>query len=60
MIEFRKEGIPARAQSPIKVYYDDGEIIGEYCADILVDDKVMVEVKATKNLAKGNEGQTGD
>jgi len=57
MIEFKKEGIPARAQTPIKVYYDDGEIIGEYSADILVDDKVMVEIKATKNLVEENEAQ---
>ena len=36
------------------------KFVGEYCADILVDDKVMVEVKATKNLTKGNEEQTRD
>jgi GxxExxY protein len=57
MIEFKKEGIPAGAQVPIKVYYDDKEIIGEYCADILVDDKVMVEIKATKKLVEDNEAQ---
>jgi len=38
MIEFRREGIPAVAQSPIKVFYE-GEIIGEYSADILIDNK---------------------
>ncbi len=38
MIEFRREGIPAVAQSPIKVFYE-GEIIGEYYADILVDNE---------------------
>jgi GxxExxY protein len=57
MMEFKKEEIPARAQVPIKVYYDDGEIIGEYCADILVDGKVMVEIKATKKLVEENEAQ---
>ncbi|MEA3432169.1 MAG: GxxExxY protein [candidate division WOR-3 bacterium] len=57
MIEFKKEGIPAKAQAPIKVYYDNGEIIGEYCADILVDDKVIVEIKATKKLVEENEAQ---
>ncbi len=57
MIEFKKEGIQARAQTPIKVYYDDGEIIGEYSADILIDDKVMVEIKAIKNLVEENEAQ---
>ena len=57
MIEFNKERIPAKAQAPIKVYYDDGEIIGEYSADILVDDKVIVEIKATKKLVEENEAQ---
>ncbi len=57
MIEFKKEGIPAISQIPIKVYYDDREIIGEYSADILVDNKVLVEIKATKKLIKDNEAQ---
>ncbi|MDD5530617.1 MAG: GxxExxY protein [bacterium] len=57
MIEFKREGIPAKTQTPIKVYYDEKEIIGEYTADILVDDKIMVEIKAIKKLAEENEAQ---
>ena len=56
MIEFKKESIPAVSQSPIKVLYE-GSIIGEYFADILVDNKVIVEIKATKYLVKENEAQ---
>ncbi len=56
MIEFRKEGIPAVSQSPIKVFYDE-EIIGEYNADLLVDNKVIVEIKAVKRLADEHEAQ---
>jgi len=56
MIEFKKERIPAVAQLPIKVQYED-EIIGEYFADILVDNKVIVEIKATRILAPENEAQ---
>ena len=56
MIEFRKTAISAVSQSPIKVLYED-EIIGEYYADILVGDKVIVEVKATKILALEHEAQ---
>ena len=56
MIEFRKAGITAASQSPIKVLYED-EIIGEYYADILVDDKVIVEIKATRSLALEHEAQ---
>ena len=56
MIEFRREGIPVVPQSPIKVFYE-GEIIGEYYADILVDNKVIVEIKAAKRLVEENEAQ---
>jgi len=56
MIEFRREGIPAVPQSPIKVFYE-GELIGEYYADILVDNKVIVEIKAEKRLTEENEAQ---
>ncbi len=56
MIELRKAGIPAVAQSPINVLYDD-EIIGEYFADILLDDKVIVEIKAARSLAVEHEAQ---
>jgi len=56
MIEFKREGILAVSQSPIKVFYD-GEVIGEYYADILVDNKVIVEIKAAKRLVEENEAQ---
>jgi GxxExxY protein len=56
MIEFRKEGIPAVSQFAIRVFYED-ETIGEYYADIFVDNKVIVEVKAARRLAKENEAQ---
>ena len=56
MIEFKKEEIPAVSQSAIKVLYE-GEVIGEYYADILVDNKVIVEIKAAKHLVEENEAQ---
>ena len=56
MIEFRKANIPAVSQSPIKVIYEE-EVVGEYFADILVDRKVIVEIKATKNLIADHEAQ---
>ena len=56
MLRFRKDGIPAIAQAPIRVLYE-AECIGEYYADILVDNKVIVEIKAIKRLAKENEAQ---
>jgi len=56
MIEFNKIGIPVVSQSAIKVEYEH-EVIGEYFADILVDNKVIVEIKAAKSLAVENEAQ---
>ena len=56
MLDFRKENIPAVSQYAIKVFYED-EIVGEYFADILVDGKVIVEIKAARNLALENEAQ---
>lgn len=56
MLELKKSSIPAVAQHLLKVIYDN-EVVGEYFADILVDDKVIVEIKAAKNLSKENEAQ---
>ena len=56
MIEFRKAGIPAEAQSPIKVTYE-GEIVGEHAADIIVDSKVIIELKAAKKIAEDHHAQ---
>ena len=56
IIEFKKDYIPAISQSPIKVFYED-EVVGEYFADILVDDKVILEIKATRSLILEHEAQ---
>ena len=56
MKEFKTADIPAVSQYAINVVYE-GEIIGEYFADILVDSKVIVEIKASKSLAIENEAQ---
>ena len=56
MIEFRKAGIPAESQSLIKITYED-EIVGEHAADIVVDNEVIVELKASKKLAEEHHAQ---
>jgi GxxExxY protein len=40
----------------VKVIYE-GEVVGEYFADILVADKVIVEIKAASRLVEENEAQ---
>jgi len=56
MLELEKEGITAVAPSPIKVSYG-GRVIGEYFADILVDGKVILEIKATRGLPFESEAR---
>ena len=56
MLEFEEKGIKAVSQSTIPVYYK-GRTIGEYFADILVEDSVIVEVKAVKSLMAEHEAQ---
>ena len=50
-IELEKAGYKVKQQEPINVMYD-GEIIGEYFADLWVDERVVVELKANLTLAK--------
>jgi len=56
MLELKEENIPAIAQAPIRVLYK-GEILGEYFADLLVDNRIIVEIKAAKNLIEEHEAQ---
>jgi len=44
-LELRRRGIKAEQQGPVHVRYE-GEIVGDYVADILVEAKVIVELKA--------------
>ena len=44
-------------QSPITVKDEDGTIVGEYFADLLVEEKLIVEIKATKSLSGEHEAQ---
>lgn len=56
MIELKKEGLHAAQQSPIDVLYSE-QIVGQYFADIIVDGKVIVEIKAKKQLGAEDEAQ---
>jgi GxxExxY protein len=56
MIEFRKALILAESQSPIRVVYE-GELVGEHAADIVVDKKVIIELKAVKSLMQDHHAQ---
>jgi len=56
LIELRSLGLKAESQVAIKVYYKD-EVVGEYTADILVEEKVILELKTVERLDKIHEAQ---
>jgi GxxExxY protein len=56
MIELQKMGSRAQRQVPIKVFYDL-QLVGEYYADILVDDSIILELKAAESLREEHEFQ---
>ena len=56
MVELKLRGLKAKAQVPIDVEYK-GEIVGEYVADIVVEDQVILELKATDSIKKIHEAQ---
>ena len=49
LIELERAGLVAEAQRPIRVYYGD-EIVGEFAADIIINDTIIVELKSIKKL----------
>ena len=56
LIELKKFGLNCKNQFPIKVFYDEKNV-GEYFADIIVNDFVIVELKAAENLCEEHECQ---
>ncbi len=55
-IEIRKFGLKVNQQKNIKVYYDSSEV-GDYFTDLLVEDLVIIELKAAKELSEEHEAQ---
>jgi len=56
MIKLSQKNLPSIQQAPINVHFE-GQLVGEYFADILVDNKIIVELKAVSMLAKAHEAQ---
>ena len=54
--ELNNRNLKAKAQVPITVKYKD-EVVGEYFADVVVEDKVILELKAVEALEKIHEAQ---
>jgi len=55
-IELEKLGLNIKQQEPINVTYE-GQVVGEYYADLWVDGRVVIELKAVQTLTQRDEVQ---
>ena len=56
LVELKQRGIKAESQVPIKVSYKEN-VVGEYIADLLVENKVIVELKTVEAIEKIHQAQ---
>ena len=56
MIEISGRGLSVENQVPLKVSYK-AQIVGEYFADLLVEGRVIVEIKSVANLLREHQAQ---
>lgn len=52
-----KAGLKVQQQHPIKVYDEDGTAIGDYIADLLVETRLIIELKAVRAIADEHVAQ---
>jgi GxxExxY protein len=57
MIMLNENGIAAAQQVPIRVHFHD-KIVGEYIADIVVEDSIILELKALERISEIHKAQT--
>lgn len=55
-IELRNTNLRVSQQQPVKVYYD-GQLVGIYYADLIIENCVIVELKAAETLCEAHEAQ---
>ncbi len=55
-IELQKTGLTCSQQQPIEVYYDN-LVVGCYIADMIVNDCILLEIKAAESLHEAHEAQ---
>ena len=56
MIELKKAGLRCETQKPITVRYE-GETVGEFVADVVVEDTIILELKSVRHLSEAHEVQ---
>jgi GxxExxY protein len=52
-----KAGLKVKQQHPINVYDEDGTLLGEYFADLLIEDSLVLELKVARTIAPEHEAQ---
>lgn len=55
-IELKKNQLPVETEVPIEIYYDD-IVVGNYRADMIVGDRIIIEIKAVQALCQAHEVQ---
>ena len=53
----RKKGLQINQQFPLQVFDEDGTLLGDYFADLFVENVLIVELKAVKNLTDEHVAQ---
>ena len=56
ILELAKKGLRAEEEKPLKVYYDD-QVVGDFYADLFIEDEIIVELKSIQNIIKEHEVQ---
>ena len=56
LIELKKQGLQAESQKTIIITYEN-EVVGEFTADILVEDSVILELKSVGRIVQAHEVQ---
>lgn len=56
MVLLRQEGIQTKQQEPITVYFE-GQVVGDYYADIVVENKIILELKVAEKIIDVHKAQ---
>jgi len=56
IIELRKAGLTVETQKAINVFYH-AELVGEFIADMVINDTIIIELKSVKHLSQAHEVQ---
>ena len=56
VIELTKASLRVEEEKPLKAYYDE-HVVGNFSADLFVEDTVVVELKSVQNTVKEHEVQ---